>query len=219
LLAFWVVPSDAQRAGARPVRPAWSALLAQHAKIYTHWATALPGLCFLCYTCMAVALLTFVPQQAGDDRVWLATVLPLLGVGGTFCAGWLAQYWLSPLTLTRSAFAAVGLSALALGLCLYVGWWVAPIAMVLMFTAGLAGGSSFALIPFLNHDISLQARANGAVAQLGNLGATIGPPVFALLISQIGGVGVALAATFCALMGIATASWGAGQYARARQAT
>lgn len=190
------------------------ALLRQHVHIYTRWTTALPGLCFLGYTGMAVALLTFLPQQGGADRAWLAAALPLTGVAGTFCAGWIAQYWLSPLHLARWAFVAVGLSGLAWGLGLCFGWWVAPVALVLMFAAGLSGGGSFALIPYLNEEPAQQARANGAVAQMGNLGATLGPPGFALAISSLGGVGLAVCVLLCASFGLSLSLWGAAQYRR-----
>ena len=191
------------------------ALLRQHLHIYTRWTTALPGLCFLGYTGMAVALLTFLPQQGGADRIWLAAALPLTGVAGTFCAGWIAQYWLSPLRLARWAFVLVGVSGLAWSLGLWAGWWLAPVALVLMFAAGLSGGSSFALIPFLNEEPAQQARANGAVAQMGNLGSTLGPPGFALAISGLGGSGLALCVLLCASFGLSLSVWGANQQRRA----
>jgi len=213
-----LLPADAPRprkshAEAAPLH--LQALLRQHVHIYTRWTTALPGLCFLGYTGMAVALLTFLPQQGGADRTWLAATLPLTGVAGTFCAGWIAQYWLSPLRLARWAFVSVGVSGLVWGLGLWAGWWVAPVALVLMFAAGLSGGSSFALIPFLNEEPSQQARANGAVAQMGNLGSTLGPPGFALAISGLGSSGLALCVLLCASFGLSLSLWGAAQQRRA----
>ncbi len=183
-------------------------LLAQHVQIYTHGTTALPGLCFFCYTVTAVALLTFLPRQAGADRAWLATVLPLLGVCGTFCAGWLAQAWLPPLRLARLAYALVALCALGWGLGQWVGVGVAPLSMALMLVSGLAGGSSFALIPALNEDVAQQARANGAVAQMGNLGSTLGPPSFALALSQLGAPGLVLCVLLSAALGMVLSVWG-----------
>ncbi len=198
----------------RPPLPTGMDLLRRHAGIYTRWTTALPGLCFFGYTSMGVALMTFVPQQAAADRLLLATVLPLMGVAGNFCAGWLAQYWLSPLWLARLAFSGVFAAALALGLVLHLGLWLVPWGLLLMFLAGLAGGSSFALIPFLNHEMALQAQANGAVAQLGNLGSTLGPPLFALAIAQWGGAGLAACAVCASLLGLGLASWGARMHHR-----
>jgi AAHS family 3-hydroxyphenylpropionic acid transporter len=212
----WLLPADVPRQRAPGQMPLHlQALLRQHVHIYTRWTTALPGLCFLGYTGMAVALLTFLPQQGGADRTWLAATLPLTGVAGTFCAGWIAQYWLSPLHLARWAFVSVGVSGLVWGLGLWAGWWVAPVALVLMFAAGLSGGSSFALIPFLNEEPAQQARANGAVAQMGNLGSTLGPPGFALAISGLGSSGLALCVLLCASFGLSLSLWGAAQQRRA----
>jgi AAHS family 3-hydroxyphenylpropionic acid transporter len=191
------------------------ALLRQHVHIYTRWTTALPGLCFLGYTSMAVALLTFLPQQAGASRAWLAVTLPLMGVAGTFCAGWIAQVWMSPLRLSFWAFVGVGLIGLSFGIATETGWWMAPMALALMFVAGLSGGSSFAMIPFLNDEPSQQARANGAVAQMGNLGSTLGPPAFALAISSQGQHGLVLGVLLCAALGVMLALWGSAHYQRA----
>ncbi len=191
------------------------ALLRQHVHIYTRWTTALPGLCFLGYTSMAVALLTFLPQQAGSSRVWFAVTLPLMGVAGTFCAGWIAQVWTSPLRLSFWAFAGVGLVGLFFGFATETGWWVAPVALALMFVAGLSGGSSFAMIPFLNEEPSQQARANGAVAQMGNLGSTLGPPSFALAISGLGNIGLVVGVLLCAALGLLLTVWGSAHYQRA----
>jgi len=54
----------------------------------------------------------------------------------------------------------------------------------------------------------MQARANGALAQLGNLGSTLGPPVFAGLIAAWGTAGLALPVVVFALLGAATAMSG-----------
>jgi nitrate/nitrite transporter NarK len=91
----------------------------------------------------------------------------------------------------------------ALGFCLMAGLSMAPVAVLLTYTVGLAGGSSFALIPYLSHEPTVQARANGAVAQMGNLGSTLGPPLFALTISAFGGPGLVLPVLCFALLGCA----------------
>ena len=69
--------------------PGLRQLLYQHAEVYRVFDTALPGLCFLCYTATAVALLTYIPPWAGPDQSWLAVVLPLMVIAGNFSAGWL----------------------------------------------------------------------------------------------------------------------------------
>jgi MFS family permease len=163
-----------------------------HFQTYSNWSTALPALCFGCYTSMAIALLTFLPQLAYNDRVWLAVVLPLMSMGGNFCAGWLAQLWLSPLRLYRLAQAGVGIAALSLWLLSTIGLSIAPVALALMFMLGLVGGAAYALIPYLSDAALVQVRANGALAQMGNLGATLGPPLFAALVAALGPLGLVL---------------------------
>lgn len=185
-----------------------------HARIYSQWATALPGCCFFFYTVTALALLTFIPQQAGADRPWLAVVLPLVSIAGTFSAGWLAQSVLAPAWLVRAAFAGVALAGLALGGCLGMGWPIAPMALLLVYVVGLAGGASFALIPTLSQVPAVQARATGAVAQMGNLGSTLGPPVFAYAIANLGGAGLVLPVLVFALLGLCLATVGVHRYQR-----
>jgi AAHS family 3-hydroxyphenylpropionic acid transporter len=194
--------------------PGVSTLLARHVAIYTHWETALPGLCFFCYTFLGLALLTFVPSLTGADRHWMVAVLPLTGVVGTFCAGWMAQYWMPPLRLVRWAYSALAVMALGLGGCLLAGWALAVPALLLMFTAGVCCGSSYALIPYLNATSAPQALANGAVAQMGNLGSTLGPPAFALALSQWGGAGLVVLVLCSAGLGLCLALWGRRQHTR-----
>lgn len=84
--------------------PKWSDLPQRHVATYSRWVTALPGLCFFCYTAMAVAMLTFLPRLAGGGMPWFAVALPLLAITGNFTAGWLAQHCIKPMTLVRLAF-------------------------------------------------------------------------------------------------------------------
>jgi AAHS family 3-hydroxyphenylpropionic acid transporter len=205
-----MLPADPDAMGAGNW-PRWHAVPRHHVQIYTRWETALPGLCFFCYTGMAVALLTFLPQQAGAGKPWLAVMLPLMGISGTFSAGWLAQAWVTPLWLVRLAFVGVGLAGLGLWGCAALGLDQAPAALILMYLAGLAGGSAFSLIPYLSHESLVQSRANGAVAQMGNLGSTLGPPLFAATLAAWGVAGLALPVLALALLGIGVASWGARQ--------
>lgn len=186
-------------------------LLRAHATIYARWTTALPGLGFLCYTSMAVALLTFLPRHGGNSHLLLAAALPVMGVAGTFGAGWLAQYWVTPLVLVRLAFALVLAMAVALAGAAAFGQGYVAAALGLMLCAGLAGGAAFSLIPVLNTEPALQARANGAVAQLGNLGATVGPPLFAVALGHFGVYGLVAAVVLCAGCGLGLGLWGAAQ--------
>lgn len=199
------VPAPGPQAAAWPD---WRALPAYHARIYTRLGTALPGLSFFCYTVIAIALLTFVPRSAGADAGWLAVLLPFLVIAGNFASGWLVQAGLKPFVLARLAFVAVALAGLLMGLALYLGTAVAAAGILLMLMVGVAGGVSYGLIPTLNPDSAGQAGAYGAIAQMGNLGSTLGPPLFASLITAFAGVGLVAPVVCAGVAGLLLTQWG-----------
>lgn len=201
----WVaLPSDQ----APPANAAHGAgLMARHVRTYTDWRTALPGLCFFCYTGMAVALLTFLPRGLPESDRWAAPVLPLMGIAGTFGAGWLTQRG-SPIRLLRMLYPCLALAGLLCAWSAMTGWGYAEAAIALMLISGLAGGTAFALIPHLNPDSAQQARANGAVAQMGNLGATLGPPLFAWSTAMHSAWGLAVPVLVLATAGALLTQWG-----------
>jgi len=98
-------------------------------------------------------------------------------MAGTFGAGWLTRRQ-SPMRLLRWVYPLLTLAGIACALAASAQWGYTAAALLLMGVSGLAGGTAFALIPFLNKDAAQQARADGAVAQMGNLGATLGPAHF-----------------------------------------
>jgi nitrate/nitrite transporter NarK len=51
-------------------------------------------------------------------------------------------------------------------------------SMVLILFSGIIQGAVFSLIPNISLSTEEQTNANGAVAQLGNFGSTLGPPIF-----------------------------------------
>lgn len=110
--------------------------------------------------------------------------------------------------LLARVFPLLGLSGVACALAASAQWGYTGAALLLMGVSGLAGGTAFALIPYLNKDAAQQARANGAVAQMGNLGATLGPPTFALVLSQQPAWGFALPVVVLAFLGSNLLRWG-----------
>ncbi|WP_137940270.1 MFS transporter [Chitinivorax sp. B] len=181
--------------------------IAQHVQIYTRRATALPGILFWFHTCMFIALLTFVPRLMSDsDRASLAFIMPLCGVAGTFVAGVLAQFFITPVRLTALCFAFVGVTAIGLPWMVAIGA-VVPAALGLLFVSGLVQGSVFTTVPYLARQPEDQAYSHGAVAQLGNLGATVGPPVIAWYVDGYGLNGMVIPVLVLALTGMALALW------------
>jgi predicted MFS family arabinose efflux permease len=68
--------------------------------------------------------------------------------------------------------------------------WVDPAnvtaCIALAAALGLIQGGSFAVVPQLNETAVTQAQANGAMAQMGNLGNTLGTPVMVAALAVFG---------------------------------
>ena len=167
---------------------------ARHVAIYTNPRLVAPALGFLWHTIMFLGLLTFLPSVLGD---WTGPLLPLLALIGTFGAGWLAK-WIRPGTVLLVGFGAtvVGLM-LALVVPVPLQVWV---VLAVFVAIGLVPGASFANVPALNEDPADQARANGAIAQLGNIGTAASTPVFAAAV-VFGFEGLALVAVAVSAVG------------------
>jgi MFS transporter, AAHS family, 3-hydroxyphenylpropionic acid transporter len=59
------------------------------------------------------------------------------------------------------------------------------------------------MIPLLCIGLAVQARAYGAIAQLGNVGSVLGPPIFAAGMSAFGSIGLmapTLALSACGIL-------------------
>ncbi|MBT8459150.1 MAG: MFS transporter, partial [Boseongicola sp.] len=169
-------------------RGAWEGnVWARHVAIYTNPRMVAPALGFLCHTVIFLGLLTFLPGAIG---IWTAPVLPLVALVGTFGAGWLAR-WFAPKSILLAGFllTVLGLAG-ALSLPSGVQVWV---VLALFVVIGLVPGASFANVPALNEDPADQARANGALAQLGNIGTAASAPLFAA-VAVFGFDGLALVA-------------------------
>ena len=193
---------SAARAAPRP----WEGLVAAHLAIYRDPARTAPALAFFWHTLMFVALLTFLPEQLAGPvpQPVVAGALPLTALVGTFAAGALARY-IHPLRLCLISFATTVLMMLILGLLSglpQVIW-----AGLLFVAIGVIPGAAFGAIPALNEAQDAQAEANGAMAQLGNIGTTSGTPIFAIALSWGALYGLTAVSVVLAVLGILTVSW------------
>ncbi|WP_375262092.1 MFS transporter [Palleronia sp.] len=161
----------------QPRMPLGADLIAQHTRIYGTPRRAMPGLCFVFYTMLFVALVTLIPVAL--HRPGLAAILPLISLTGTFGAGWLAR------RIPAAWLLVIGFVGCLLSAALIWGgatWGV----FSLFATMGLVPGAAFALIPVLNPGVPDRALATGGIAQMGNVGSTLGTPIFATLLATGG---------------------------------
>ncbi|WP_025312652.1 MFS transporter [Roseicyclus elongatus] len=164
--------------GARRAAPG----LADHLVIYATPRLFAPALGHGIYAALFLALVTYLPVALG--AAWLAAALPLAGLAGSLTAGYLARAIL-PGHLVPAGFAVMATLFAATWLA---GPGMAPAMSVLaMAVSGVVAGAGFAAVPWLNADAPERALANGALAQLGNVGTFSGTPMLAAL-----GVGASL---------------------------
>ena len=175
-------------------------VLRSHVTIYSSARIAAPGLGWLFYTFCFVSILTVLPPYIPEDlRAVIMGSMPLVSIVVSMTLGvWLLRH--------RSAVWVVslgfGLSALSI-----LWLWVQPGlplgCLALAASMGLIQGATFAAVPQLNATAATQAQANGAMAQMGNLGNTLGTPVMAAALAGLGYTGLPLLAGTAFVAGLA----------------
>lgn len=176
-------------------------VLRDHVVIYRSPVLSAPGVGWFFYTFCFLALLTLLPPFLDPGlRVFVLGAMPLVSIAVSMTAGVVLLRLLSAVQVVVAGFS-------ALLLCLIWLWWIPGDAVACFAVAaalGLVQGASFAAVPQLNESAVDQARANGAMAQMGNIGNTLGTPALAgivfvagyngLMISILGMTGAGLAA-------------------------
>lgn len=175
--------------------------MADHLTIYTTPRLFAPALGHGIYAFAFLALVTYLPVAL--DAAWLAPVLPVVGIVGSLMAGALTRL-IAPGALVAGGFAAM---AAVFAVAMALPGMAAPVSVLAMLISGLVAGGGFAAVPALNGADADRALANGALAQLGNIGTFAGTPVLAAL-----GVGASLP------MAVAVGLAGAGATALAYRA-
>ncbi|EAR52781.1 Probable transporter, Major facilitator superfamily protein (MFS) [Oceanicola granulosus HTCC2516] len=175
-------------------------LLGEVRTIYGDLRLVAPGLIFGWHALVFIALLTFLPAALGQP--WLAVVLPLVSLAGTFGAGVLARRF-RPARIAAVAFLVNGVLCVAV---LALPGAAVGLVLAMFLVIGVVPGAGFAAIPWLNAAVAQRARANGALAQLGNVGTFSGTPLFALALAMGGGAGLIWLTLAVAVAGFATAT-------------
>ena len=174
-LLWWVLPH-----GIVGVRTSVPNPVEVHRRIYTNSRLAAAGLGHGTYTALFIALVAFLPAAMG--AMWLLLVLPVANLLGTFAAGFLSRHVAAP----RIVVWGFGISALLFAAMAVTSL---PVVAVLAFWAtGVVAGGNFAAVPLLNDAPRDQALANGAMAQLGNIGTFSGTPLFAFAAGSLWGL-------------------------------
>ncbi len=169
LLLWWMLPRGVAAARRPFPRPA------VHVVIYTTPRLFAPALGHGIYAFAFLALVTYLPVAL--EAAWLAPVLPVVGIAGSLMAGALAR-WIAPGALVAGGFMAM---AVVFAVAMALPGLAAPLSVLAMLVSGVVAGGGFAAVPALNGEVADRALANGALAQLGNIGTFAGTPALAAL--------------------------------------
>jgi DHA1 family inner membrane transport protein len=170
-------PEDAQPVLSLP------AVMRSHVTIYTSARLAAPAAGWLFYTFSFVSILTVLPPFLDPGlRHIIMGAMPIVSIIVSMTFGVFLLRYISAVQVIEFGFALSFLCALWL-------WFMPgfPIACLALAGAmGLIQGASFAAVPQLNATASGQSQANGAMAQMGNIGNTLGTPVMAAALVGMG---------------------------------
>ncbi len=197
-LAVWLPPDRRQQDAGTKLT--FQEILLEHKRAYSSPFVSAPAIGWLFYTLTFVSLLTVLPDLVPpEDRAFVAGAMPLAGIVSAMFSGVVILQRLSAVNTVVLGF------ALAMGTIpfLWSGIGTSWACIVLFGMLGLVQGASFAAVPELNRDTEGQARANGAVAQMGNLGNTLGTPLLLTLLAVFGVSGMIWGVIACYLAGIA----------------
>jgi len=175
-----------------------------HIAIYRSPLIAAPGVGWLFYTFCFLAILTILPPYIAPEwRAWVLGSMPLVSIAVSMTVGVAAMRVLTAVQVIQVGFL---LCILALIWLLYVPG--GPVACLALAAAlGLIQGASFAAVPQLNETASAQAQANGAMAQMGNLGNTLGTPALLFVLGVAGYRGLIWASLLVFAAGFAVHAW------------
>jgi predicted MFS family arabinose efflux permease len=173
-------------------------ILRRHGTIYRSPRLSAPAIAWLSYTFTYVSLLTLLPPFIAPEwRALIVGGMPLVSIASSLTLGVLLLRRMSAVRVIMLGFGAAAAAALALALL--------PgdplLCLALAAGLGLVQGAGFAAVPELNAEAQDRAQANGALAQTGNIGNTLGPP---MLLAVVGAGG------YPAMMIVAALILGAG---------
>ena len=205
-LALWRIlppPDQQQRSALDDTALTLRAVLRLHVSIYRSPITSAAALGFVWCTATYIALLTYLPGfVAPDYRTGLSASLPLASILVSLILGILLLRYVTSVRAVQIGYGHTILMSLPL---LFVYGNDAAFVLSCLFLLGATGfvpGASFAALAELNSTDDERAYATGALAQMGNVGTTCGPPILAAIITQTDLTGVVSFVVVLSLGGI-----------------
>ncbi len=196
-IAVSVLP-PAARDDARMEPLSTSEFIRQHIAIYTSPWVGAPAIGWLFFAFGSIGILTLLrPFVAPGWQELVMVAIPLVSIVSALTLGMWLVHRQGAVWTAQVGFLMCG--ALVLGLLLVPG---SPVICLLLATAmGCVQAASFAAVPELNSETEARALGHGAMAQTGNLGNLVSPPLLALAIEMMGGPGLIVGLALAFLLG------------------
>jgi predicted MFS family arabinose efflux permease len=179
-------------------------ILRRHGEIYRSPRMSAPAIAWLSYTFTYVSLLTLLPPYIAPEwRALIVGGMPLVSIASSLTLGVILVRRMPAVSVIMLGFAVAATSALALAALP----GNAVLCLALAASLGLVQGAGFAAVPELNQPLPDRAQANGALAQTGNIGNTLGPPILLAVIALGGYAAMMLVSAAVLALGIAAQRW------------
>jgi len=179
-------------------------ILRKHAAIYASPFISASAIGWLFYTFCFVSLLTLLPTFVAPQlRVLVIGAIPLVTIASSMTLGVFLMRWLSEIGVVQTGFA----TGAGFALLLVYAPGNPVLILCLAGSLGLVQGASFAAVPVLNEPMQDRALANGALAQTGNIGNTLGTPVMVAVIGLGGYTAMMLTAMGAMACGVLAHGW------------
>lgn len=176
-----------------------ASILRDHIAIYRSPRISAAGLGWLLYTFCFVSVLTVMPPFLDpSERAFVTGAMPLASIISSMTIGVWALRYISAVGVVIWGFGCSIISMVWLGFDPANAYGCIALAASL----GLVQGASFAAVPQLNDTAETQAQANGAMAQMGNVGNTIGTPIMVAALAGFGYIALPVFVSIALLMGL-----------------
>ncbi|MFI5000425.1 MAG: CynX/NimT family MFS transporter [Reyranellales bacterium] len=186
-------------AGALPRRELDRVAVSRHSVISEMTEVATSGgpiaiaLCFGAYSCCWFAVVGFLPTLqierlsfATSTAAIVTALVTIVNVSGNLCAGWLLQRGVARVTLIVGATTSMTLCAAGIFADGVPDLLRLLLAGVYSAVIGVVPGALFTAIPVHVARPQLVGAATGLLMQCSNMGALLGPPITAALVSTGG---------------------------------
>ncbi|MGH1576988.1 MFS transporter [Planktotalea sp.] len=205
VLLWCVLPAPAtpQRGMLKDVPLTFLNVIRIHIEIYRSPITSAAALGFVWYTATYISVLTYLPGFVDDSyRTGLSASLPLASILTSLTLGIFLLRLVEPVRAVQIGYGFVILAAFPLLWTFGRDAAFVLACLLLLGATGFVPGASFAALASLNTTDTSRAYATGALAQMGNVGTTCGPPVLAAIVSGFDLLGLFVFVVLLSFFGI-----------------